>query len=234
MPKISVISIAKQESEFKRLREALAAQTFQDFEFVTSTKESIPQAWNDAVSRSKGDIFVFTESDAFPLNNKWLEEIVENAKVGTVLKGLEIKPTDLDLCNLVCGSSIFKEVCFDENFHSGEDVEFFTCLRKMGIPIEFVNAFPVVHVSSQTWRKTLSRGITGGMNLIKIVYLYGRSNVDDVNTRNFKGNYVNPVSNRIRIIVENLLILLGLFVGSVRYLPILVERKLGKKVLERR
>jgi len=38
MPKVSVISIAKSDAEFERLREALERQTFRDFEFITSTK----------------------------------------------------------------------------------------------------------------------------------------------------------------------------------------------------
>ncbi len=228
MFKISVISIAKKESEFEQLRKALANQTFKDFEFVTSTKSTIPEAWNDAISKVNGEIIVFTESDALPLTDGWLEEIVKNAKNGTVLKGLEIKPTDLDLCNLVCDASILKRIKFDESFQIAEDVELFARLRKMGAEIRFVNAFPVIHAPSQTWKKTLSRGLKLGMNFTKIIYLHGRNNIDDINTRNFEGNHINPISNRIRIIVDNMLVLLGLFFGSIRYLPILVKRKLGK------
>jgi hypothetical protein len=55
MPKISVISIAKKDFEFEGLRKALANQTFQDFELVTLTKGTIPEAWNDAISRARGN-----------------------------------------------------------------------------------------------------------------------------------------------------------------------------------
>lgn len=229
MPKISVISIAKRDSEFKDLRKALANQTFQDFEFITSTKGAIPEAWNDVISRARGEFLVFTESDAFPLNDRWLEEIVKTAKKNTVLRGLEIKPTDPNLCNLVCDASIFKKVNFDESFQIGEDTELFARLRKMGIKIEHINAFPVIHNSEQTWRKTLSRGIKRGMLFMKITYLHGRNNIDDVNTRNFHRNYIHPISNRIRIITENVLVLLGLFVGAAYYLPIVIKRKIKKQ-----
>ncbi len=229
MPKISVISIAKREEEFEKLRKALANQTFKDYELVTSTKGTIPEAWNDAISRAKGDILVFIESDAFPLNDRWLEEIIENSRKNAVLKGLEINPTDLNLCNLVCDASIFKRVRFDESFRVCEDTELFARLRKMGVEIGFVNAFPVVHVPAQTWKKTLSRGLRKGMYLTKIIYLHGRSNVDDINTRNFRSNYIHPISNRLRIIVENVLVLLGLLVGAIIYLPLLVKRKLAKE-----
>jgi glycosyltransferase involved in cell wall biosynthesis len=229
MPKISVISIAKRDSDFERLRRALANQTFHDFELVTSTKGSIPEAWNDAISKAKGEILVFVESDAFPLNNNWLEEIVKHARRNAVLKGLEINPTDMNLCNLVCDASIFKKVRFDESFKVREDMELFARLRKMGVEVGFINAFPVVHVPTRTWRKTLSRALISGMYYMKIIYMHGRKNIDDINTQNFRSNYINPISNRLRIIVENLLILLGLPIGAIIYLPILVKRKLAER-----
>ncbi|RLJ01788.1 MAG: hypothetical protein DRP08_05145, partial [Candidatus Aenigmatarchaeota archaeon] len=163
MPKVSIISIAKDDREFERLRKALDKQTFRDFEFITSTKGSIPEAWNDAISRARGEILVFIESDAFPLNDRWLEEIVENFEKGTVLKGLEINPTSLNLCNLVCDAFILKKVQFDKSFKVCEDTELFARLRKMGIKVGFVNAFPVVHIPKRTWRKTLSRALRIGM-----------------------------------------------------------------------
>jgi len=229
MPKISVISIAKKDSDFERLRKALEEQTFRDFEFVTSTKGSIPEAWNDAISRARGEILVFVESDAFPLSNNWLEEIAKHARKNAVLKGLEINPTDLNLCNLVCDANIFKKVRFDESFKVREDVEIFARLRRMGVEVGFVNAFPVVHVPTRTWRKTLSRALRSGIYYMKIIYMHGRKNVDDINTQNFRSNYINPISNRLRIIVENLLILLGLPIGAIIYLPILVKRKLAER-----
>jgi glycosyltransferase involved in cell wall biosynthesis len=229
MCKISVISIAKRETDFEKLKEALAKQTFKDFEFITSTKRTIPQAWNDALSKAKGEIIVFTETDAIPLNNNWLDEIVLHAKKGTILKGLEIKPTDLDLCNLVCDADVIKGMTFDESFRICEDTEFFVQSRKKGIIIQFINAFPVLHAPSKSWRKTLLRAPLFGMNHIKIMYMYGRNYIEDVNTRNFKGNCINPISNRLRIITENLLILAGLFIGALRYLPILVRRKLTEE-----
>lgn len=227
MPKVSVISIAKHEAEFERLKKALEMQTFKDFEFITSSKGSIPEAWNDALSRAKGEIIVFIESDAFPLNERWLEEIVANFRKGAVLKGLEINPTSLNLCNLVCDAEIFKKVRFDESFKCTEDTELFARLRKMGVEVGFVNAFPVVHVPSRTWRKTLSRSFRSGMYFMKIIYMHGKENIDNINTQNFKSNYIHPISNRLRIIVENVLVLLGLLVGAIVYIPILIKRKLS-------
>lgn len=234
MPKVSIISIAKNEYEFKRLKEALERQTFKDFELVTSTKGSIPEAWNDALSRANGEIIVFIESDAFPLNERWLEEIVQNWRKGIVLKGLEINPTHLNLSNFVCDAEICKKVRFDENFKCVEDTEYFVRLKKMGVEVGFVNAFPVVHISSRTWRKTLSRSLRSGMYYIKLIFMYGQDAIDIMTAQNFENNYMHPVLNRLRIITENILVLFGLFIGTIYYLPIFLKRKLREREKSRR
>lgn len=228
MPKISVISIAKKEEELENLRKVLTDQTFQDFELVTSTKGTIPEAWNDALSKAKGEFVVFTESDAVPLNKHWLEELANFARKNTLVKGLEINPTDLNLCNIVCDASVFKWARFDENFQIAEDTELFSRLRKAGVKIERANAFPVIHSQKQTWRKTLTRAPKNGMYFMKIIYLHGRNNIDDVNTMNFCRTPIHPISNRLRIITENVLVLFGLIIGSIRYLPIVLNRKTNK------
>ena len=193
---------------------------------VTSTKGTIPEAWNDAISKAKGEFYVFTESDAFPLNERWLEEISEFATKDVFLKGLEINPTDFNLCNLVCDSSIFRTTRFDESLPTGEDTELFARLRKTGMKLKHVNAFPVIHAPRQTWKKTLSRAFRNGMYFMKIIYLHGKPNVDSDNTRNLQTDYINPISNRIRIITENILVLLGLVTGAVRFSPIVLRRKI--------
>lgn len=227
-----MISIAKSEEEFERLKRALERQTFRDFEFITSTKGSIPEAWNDAISKalSKGcEILVFTESDAFPLNEHWLEEAVANFKKGAILKGLEINPTYFNMCNLVADAEIFRKVRFDESFKSAEDTELFARLIKMGVEVKYVNAFPVVHIPTRTWRKTLSRSLRNGMYLMKIMYMHGKDALQAVSTPNFIGNRVHPISKRLQVIVENILVLLGLLIGAIVYLPVLVKRKWGKR-----
>jgi GT2 family glycosyltransferase len=219
-----VISIAKGDDEFRTLRAALANQTFRDFEFVCSTKNSIPEAWNDAISRARGEFLVFTESDAVPLNNRWLEEIANRAREGCVMKGLEVRPSGLNLCNLLCDARIFKSVKFDESFLIHEDTELFAHLRELGTAPEFVNAFPVIHSQSQSWKKSVKRGLRG-MYYMKIIYQHGRKNMDDINTQNQSSNHVHPISNRLRVIVENLLTLMGLLVGAVLYFPISLKQR---------
>jgi len=47
------------------------------------------------------------------------------------MKGLEINPTNLDMCNLVCDAAIFKKMRFNEKFKVAEDTEFFARLIRM-------------------------------------------------------------------------------------------------------
>jgi hypothetical protein len=225
MPRLSVISVAKNEREMEDLKDHLAKQRFRDFEFVFSTKGTIPEAWNDAISRSNGDFLVFTESDAWPLQDTWLEEINAHVRENVVMKGIEITPTDLDLCNLVCDRKIFSTMRFDEHFPVGEDTELFARMRKSGIVIEQVLGFPVVHEKKESWKKTLHRAFSSGRFSMKIVFLHGAGNVATVNTRNIKGEYINPVSNRLRIIAHNVLFLAGLCIGLVRYFPLVLFKK---------
>jgi GT2 family glycosyltransferase len=225
MPRFSVITIARNERDLDNLKSHLSGQRFRDFEFVFSTKGTIPEAWNDAITRSKGDFLVFTESDAWPLQDTWLEEINDRVRENVVMKGIEITPADLDMCNLVCDRRIFDTMRFDERFPVGEDTELFARMRKSGILIERVPGFPVVHKRRESWQKTVTRACSSGRYAMKIIYLHGRLNVDSVNTRNMNGDPVNPVSNRLRIIVHNVLFLTGLCIGLVQYFPLVFLRK---------
>lgn len=229
MPKISVISIAKDESELISLKEALSKQTCKDFEFVMSTKGTIPEAWNDAISRAKGEFLVFTESDALPLNNKWLEEISNHLEKNTIVKGIEIMPTNLNMCNLVADATIFKKMKFNESYPVGEDSELFARMGVSGIKMKQVNAFPVLHTPTVSWRKTLSRAFRYGHLNMKIIYLHGRENIEDINTQNLNTSHIHPISNRIRIITGNVLSLLGLVFGSLYHLPTLIKRKIKER-----
>jgi len=229
MPFFSVISIAKTDKELGHLRKALAEQTFRDFEFIPSTGGTIPEAWNKAISRATGEYVVFIESDAIPLSVHWLEEISRIAMKGTLCKGLEINPTDLDLCNLVCDTEILKVEKFDIRFVICEDTELFARLRSKGIKIRNVSSFPVIHMPSRSWNKTLSRSLIKGIYFAKILYLYGRENTDDVNTRNFRREYIHPVSERLRVIADNVLTLLGEFLGLIFCVPILIRRRMRYK-----
>jgi hypothetical protein len=58
------------------------------------------------------------------------------------MKSLEITPTNVDMCNLVCDTAIFKKMRFNEKFKVAEDTELFVRLYKNGISIKQMNSFP--------------------------------------------------------------------------------------------
>jgi glycosyltransferase involved in cell wall biosynthesis len=229
VPKFSIISIAKKESHFDRLKKALSTQNNRDFEFVPSTKGTIPEAWNDAISKAKGDFFIFIDSDAYPLNDNWLEEISNIIEKNVVMKGIEIRPTDMTMNNLVGDADIFREEKFNESYKICEDMEFSARMKKKGNKIKRIESFPVVHTPSVSIRKTLYRSILNGLYSIKLLYSYGYSNIDTINTQDFGGTRINPLVNRFRIIIENIVFLLGLVIGAVFYLPIFVKTYFSKR-----
>jgi glycosyltransferase involved in cell wall biosynthesis len=227
-PKISVVSIASNDEELNALRKALTHQTYHDFELVVSTKGTIPEAWNDAISRAHGEFILFMESDSLPLNDSWLEELSKVAQKGRLVKGIEIKPFGLNMTNLIADATIFSTEKFDKRLKTSEDTEMFARLKKLGVSIQIAPVAPVIHAQSVTWRKTLTRSIRGGMLFALINYKYGSQNTDSVRTEFGTNVKMNPISNRFRIITENLLILLGLAIGSIMYIPVLISKKRSK------
>jgi hypothetical protein len=58
--------------------------------------------------------------------------------------------------------------------------------------------------------------------MIKILILHGIKNTENINTQHPKPTKkvsINPISNHLRIIIVNILYLLGLFVGMIIYIP---------------
>ncbi len=124
MPKVSVISIALVEDQLRPLRERLETQTFRDFEFVGEVGGTIPEAWNRAIQRARGEILVFIETDAIPVNERWLEDLVGNIPdERTIVKGLEVTGSTWDMANLAAYRRVFEKIKFDQNFQWSEDTE---------------------------------------------------------------------------------------------------------------
>jgi hypothetical protein len=218
-PKISVVSIAKDMGDLEHLALCLEKQTFDDFEFVYSIGGSIPEAWNEAISRAKGDYLLFTESDAKPISEDWIKQAWENRRKDSVVKGLEIVPTDLNMCNLMCDRGIFDSVRFQEDYMICEDTELFARLKKKGIDITRSSSFPVVHQSHASFRKTIVRAPFQGFYSVKIMRNHGKENISTLeNQWPHLHGVMHPILNRLRIIIDNTLFLLGIFGGGAVYL----------------
>lgn len=171
MPEVSVLSIARKESDLGNLKDILKKQTFKDFEFLYSTKKGIPQAWKDVIERSKGKIIVMTETDAMPLTDTWLEEMVEavkkynknDPKKRTLIRGIEITPLPWCWCNFASYASVLKNNKIDEAYPIAEDTDLFARLRKAGYKGLELPIAPVLHARSTSISKLIKNNFTYGL-----------------------------------------------------------------------
>jgi hypothetical protein len=213
--KVSVISIALSPEEFAPLKESLTRQTFQDFEFVGEVRGTIPEAWNRAIARAKGEILIFTETDALPVNERWLEELVNSVPDNkTIVKGLEITSTPWDLSNLACHRSAFDGDVFDTAFRWAEDTELFCRLKARDYKFVELDKAPVIHLQKLGKKRMLRRAFRYGLYWARLRHRYA----DPVEVMDF--------STASKVFAGALLNLLGLLIGYLIYWP---ERRLRKR-----
>jgi GT2 family glycosyltransferase len=148
MIRLSVICIVKNETELVKKQEQLKNQTFQEFEFIGITGGTIPEAWNRGIAKAHGEILVFTETDAKPVGENWLAELVSAINDDkTIVKGLEITNTPLDFSNLAVHRRAFDAIELDKNFKWAEDTELFCRLKENGYKFNQLHSAPVIHFS---------------------------------------------------------------------------------------
>jgi glycosyltransferase involved in cell wall biosynthesis len=221
MKEVSVIAIAKNQRELESLKKALSRQTFKNFEFVTSTKKGIPQAMNDAISKANGDIIVVTESDALPLTNKWLEEMVKAVKENnsndsekkTVIRGIEVSPLPWCWCNFACYSSVLKNNKVNECYPVAEDTELFARLKRLGYKGLELPIAPVFHRRHDKgfWKSVRNSLIYGDL-LAQIALQYG-----GVGFGSDEKESVNVFEREMKIILSRISFLIGTFVGFISF-----------------
>lgn len=218
-PEVSVITIAKDRGELKPLIEALKQQTFKDWEFVYSTKKGIPQAWNDATQRAKGKIFIITESDALPLNNKWLKEMVHEVKTWNtrrkkrdfIIRGMEIHPLPWCFCNIGCYGDVMRNHKLNEKLSVGEDTDLFARLASCGYIGVEVRKAPVLHSRKfKGFKKEVKNAFTYGMVLSIIQRQQGRLGFYDNKKKD-----TNILVREITFIVSRICFLIGAVIGRL-------------------
>lgn len=211
---VSVISIALSEKDFEALKENLASQSFHDFEFIGEVGGTIPEAWNRAIRRARGEILVFTETDARPVNQDWLSELVENVqRTSTIVKGLEVTQAPLDMSNLAGYRQAFLDNPFDENFKWAEDTELVCRLKNAGHTIVQLDCAPVIHLQKSRSRRHIRRAFRYGLYWARLRYLYP-------GTPDVAG-----LDEILKLLVKSVLNLLGYFAGLLVYLPERLKRK---------
>jgi GT2 family glycosyltransferase len=213
-PKVSVVSIALKSEEFQPLIDGLKRQTFQDYEFVGEAGGTIPEAWNRAIRRANGDIVVLTETDARPVNERWLEEMVTSLKdEKTFVKGLEVNFINWDLSNLAIHRRALLDNQFDESFHCVTDIEFLCRLKSKGFHLIKLHKSPVLHLKKSYSRRFLRYAFQYGLYWARLHYLY----TDPINLSN--------VAQAGKTLAASFLNLLGLVIGYIIYLPERHHRK---------
>jgi len=211
--KVSIVSIAKNKKELEPLMNRLKKQTFKDWEFVYSTKKGIPQAWNDAFSKAKGKIIITTESDAMPLTDTWIEELVNALeKLNSTLvfvRGLEFQPTSWCWCNTVFYAETIKKHKLDKSYPIAEDTEFFSRLHyKYNYKGYTLNIAPVMHVKK----------FKGVWKEIKNHYLYGKLHArikNNYHVINFNENDIKS-ANILKREIANIFGSIALLIGIIR------------------
>jgi hypothetical protein len=217
LPRVSIISIALLESDFIPLLQLLKKQSFQDFEFIGETGGSIPEAWNRALKRAAGEIIVFTETDARPIYENWLEELVNNIKdEKTIVKGLEVTSTPLDLSNLAAYQKTFVDNKFDDKYRWAEDTELFCRLKQQGFQFVQLDQAPVIHLQKFVNKKMIRRAFLYGIYYARIRSQYS----ERVDVAGFK--------ELVKALIKSILNLSGFLTGSIIYLPNRIKRKLLK------
>ena len=215
VPKVSVISIALKSEEFLPIIENLSRQTYQDYEFVGEAGGTIPEAWNRAIQRARGELVVLTETDATPLDERWLEEMVTSLlEEKMFVKGLEVTSTFWNLSNLAIHRKAFFENQLDESFGWAADHEILCRLQTQNYRLVQLHRAPVVHLKKSSSRHYLRRGFLYGLYWTRLQYRY--PNPLDLSDVKYASN----------LFLASLLNLLGLFIGFIIYFP---ERRYRRK-----
>jgi GT2 family glycosyltransferase len=191
------------------LREALSRQTFRDFEFVGEAGGTIPEAWNRAIARARGEILVFTETDASPVDERWLEQLVDSLPdENTIVKGLEISGAPWDMANLAAHRSVFADARFDESFLWAEDTELFCRLKQQGCRLLRVDTAPVIHRHKLGSKRMTRRAFRYGVYMARLRLMYGNDGVE-----------IADVGHASAMFLRALLNLAGLAWGYLLYWP---------------
>lgn len=209
-PKVSVISIAIKQEEFDVLLRILADQTYRNYEFIGEAGGTIPEAWNRAIARARGEVLVFTETDAVPVDEHWLEELVSSIPdERTVIKGLEVTGLPLDLSNMAAHRSVFEGQRFDESFRWSEDTELFCRLEKAGVQFVQIERAPVIHLRKTTKKRYIQRAFSYGLYWAKLRHQYPGCEVE-----------ISGFGEIVKMLIKYALNLAGLLIGTIIYFPL--------------
>jgi glycosyltransferase involved in cell wall biosynthesis len=218
MPSVSVLSTCKKPEDATALKEALERQTFKDFELILAHDATIPDGWNSAINKAKGDTLVFIETDSVPAED-WLSNLVNEVRENTLVRGLEVVPTALHMNNLAMTRNTLNDLRLDRDFRPADDTEFFIRLFDRGVSLKETCSAMAFHYRKVGVRRRLGRSFLYGEKWSRIYHQYGA----------LYDSWYHAVGNSVLTIVGDVLLLLGTIYGLVRYLPNRFLRRAGTR-----
>lgn len=201
----SVIVIGGDADEIEKTRRKLEAQTCQDFEFIGEIGQPGPATWRRAIARAQGEVLVFLEAPARPVNARWLEELLQATDGRTIVKGLEVTSTPLDPSSLAGRRQAFVEHQFDESYPWAEDTELFCRLQAAGYRFVQLESAAVIHPAKPGSRTVLRRAFRYGIFYQRLRKRYPQP-VE-----------LNSIRHTFKLVIAATLNWLGMILGSWFY-----------------
>jgi GT2 family glycosyltransferase len=184
--KISLVTIAKTQSEIDNKIRELKSQTIVPDEYCTSTHPDLVAAWVEAFSKVTGDIVVVTETDTSVTSNKFIEELIDNLKENEIVKGNEINHRWENFANIAFRLSILKDNPITKDYSYAQDTEWYVRCKNKGIKVRQVNGATVIHDRGIVSQKQLDRA-----------YEYGRIHARLILNTNFYS--ISELMNRYEL-----------------------------------
>jgi len=173
--KVSIVFAAKTDKEAQELINILDKQEHDyDIEYCYSTEGGIAEAVNKSLDMATGKYVLFTETDARPVDNFWIKNMVESAEKNKFIKALEVNHQTLNWCSTICHREDLKDERINENYTVAEDTEFFLRLKhKHGMEFKTTNNAVIKHNRPFENEKAISRAYIYGRNTAKLIKRYG-------------------------------------------------------------
>ena len=174
-PKISVVTIAKTQTEIDRKIAEFKNQKTQPDEFCYSTHPDLATAWVEAIGKATGDIVVITETDTQMITDDFIGELTQgmNGNSNEIVKGIETNHTWENFANVAVSRRVLQENPITTEFGIGQDTEWYARCKSRGVKIKQVNRGHVAHYRGIATEKMLSRAYEYGRLNVRLIKKYG-------------------------------------------------------------
>jgi len=171
--RISVVTIAKTQSEIEAKIAEYENQTLRPDEFCASANPSLVEAWPESLAKVTGDVVIINESDARIVNERFVEELVAALEPDTIVKGLEVSHSYENFANVCCRAELLKRIPVTTEYSLGQDTEWYERCKRAGVRVKQIPRAAVVHDRGFATEKMLSRAYEYGRLNVRLIRKYG-------------------------------------------------------------